>query len=202
MRNIISIITMCLVITSCAKFDKSYSELRKLKIIGNIENQAEIKNISDIIISVIIDQNFIRITKYVNDKKGLLITMYPVIALKYDPVFTKQQISKFKNTKEEYKWGLEEGSGEMFLGTPNKFFSTFMDIELNRISRVGMNTMLTTPGYKENQWDVFSNSIVIEYYVNPSSEFSGMDWLSVRLIFEKIDNKYYLVGLTSHHLEI
>src|SRR5574344_1361275 len=115
MKNIPLMIIVCISITCCSK-------VNKIEIIGNIENQSEIKKISDNIISALIDKDFKTISSYISDNKGLLITMYPVIALEYVPVFAKQEVVKFNNTKEEYKWGLEEGSGEMFVGTPEKFF--------------------------------------------------------------------------------
>ena len=48
----------------------------------------------------------------------------------------------------------------------------------------------------ENQFEVYDNPIIVEYYFpgfNP--EYEGMDWKSLRLVFEQYEDNWYLVGI-------
>ena len=48
----------------------------------------------------------------------------------------------------------------------------------------------------ENQFEIYDNPIVVEYYFpgfNP--EYEGMDWKSLRLVFEKYEDSWKLVGI-------
>ena len=48
----------------------------------------------------------------------------------------------------------------------------------------------------ENQFEIYDNAIVVEYYFpgfNP--DYAGMDWESLRLVFEQYENDWKLVGI-------
>lgn len=202
MRRTIYIFLTLFIFLGCAYTNSVYAELTNIGKIGKIENQDKVLGIANKIISAIIDKDFITLSKYVDKEEGLIISLFPVIAVNNVTVFSTREVEDFSNTKKEYKWGIEEGSGETFISTPQKFFQLFMDVPLSRISKVGLNKMITDPGYTENQWVIFPDSIVIEYYIDPSPDYSGMDWLSVRLILKSRGDSYSLVGLTSFHQEM
>ncbi|MGB4440375.1 MAG: hypothetical protein WBJ13_14380, partial [Sedimentibacter sp.] len=56
--------------------------------------------------------------------------------------------------------------------------------------------VLSSGNMAENQYEVYENAIVVEYYFpgfNP--DFGGADWKSLRLVFEEYEGAWKLVGI-------
>jgi len=48
----------------------------------------------------------------------------------------------------------------------------------------------------ENQFEVYENPIIVEYYFPGfKAKFGGMDWKSLRLVFEKYKDNWKLRGI-------
>lgn len=61
---------------------------------------------------------------------------------------------------------------------------------------IGYNTILTTGNMLENQFEVYENPIIVEYHFpgfNP--EYEGLDWESLRLVYEEYEEQWFLVGI-------
>ena len=55
----------------------------------------------------------------------------------------------------------------------------------------------------ENQFEVYESPIIVEYYFSGfNPEYEGMDWRSLRLVFEEIRGHWKLVGLINNQWTI
>ena len=64
---------------------------------------------------------------------------------------------------------------------------------------MGYNEVLSYGNMLENQFKVYHNPIVVEYYfpgMNP--DYGGLDWRSLRLVFEQFEGQWYLVGIINN----
>lgn len=55
--------------------------------------------------------------------------------------------------------------------------------------------MLDAVTHKNNIEHAYPNAVFVEYYVPGTKDLSGVDWSSVGLVFEKDNDRWYLVGL-------
>lgn len=61
---------------------------------------------------------------------------------------------------------------------------------------MGYNHVFSSGNIIDNSHDFYPNSIIVEYYLpgtDPNN--GGMDWQSLRLVFQSIENQWYLVGI-------
>jgi hypothetical protein len=56
--------------------------------------------------------------------------------------------------------------------------------------------VLTSGNMIENQFEVYKDSIIVEYHIPEiDPQFEGLDWQSLRLVFEEYDGSWKLVGI-------
>ena len=63
-----------------------------------------------------------------------------------------------------------------------------------RREQIGYNQVLSTGNMLENQFEVYDNPIIVEYFPG-LSRLTGMDWQSLRLVFEEYENEWRLTGI-------
>ncbi|NLY43984.1 MAG: hypothetical protein GX066_08465 [Clostridiaceae bacterium] len=156
-----------------------------------------IKETADKAIDAISRKDAKTISDLVHPVKGVRFTPYTYVSLEKDVVFKKGEIINFFEDKEAYLWGHYDGSGEEIYLTPSEYYERFVYSEdFKNAEKIGYNEVLSSGNMLENQFEVYDNPIVVEYYFSGfNPEYEGMDWKSLRLVFEKYEGNWYLVGI-------
>lgn len=81
--------------------------------------------------------------------------------------------------------------------TPKEYYTKFIYSEdFVEAEQLGYNEILSFGNMLENQFEVYENAIVVEYYFSGfNPEYEGMDWKSLRLVFEEYEGTWLLVGI-------
>lgn len=157
----------------------------------------EIKEIAQKVIYAISIKDGKAISEYVHPEKGVRFTPYTHVSLEEDVVFSKEEMKTFFENQNLYLWGYYDGSGEEIKLTPKDYYEKFIYSEdFINAPEIGYNEVLSFGNMLENQFEVYDDPMVVEYYFpgfNP--EYEGMDWKSLRLVFEKYEGSYRLVGI-------
>ncbi|NLT95156.1 MAG: hypothetical protein GXW85_06410 [Clostridia bacterium] len=215
MKNKLTIIALCfflvLTFTACSQIQ---SNEEKGELIDEEKNIVEyeftedgiikpeiaeeiIKDTAEKVIRALHDKNMKSLADFVHPAKGLRFTPYTHVSLENDLVFTKDEIENFLKDDKEYLWGFYDGTGFEIKLTPAGYYEEFIYSEdFVNAEEIGYNTVLSTGNMQENQFEAYENPIVVEYYFpgfNP--EYQGMDWKSLRLVFEEHEKKWFLVGI-------
>jgi len=137
------------------------------------------------------------IAKYVHPKKGVRFTPYTNVSLEDDLVFSKEEMKTFFENNNIYKWGYYDGSGEEINLTPSEYYDIFVySKDFINAPEIGYNEVLSMGNMLENQFDVYDNPIIVEYYFSGfNPEYEGLDWQSLRLVFEQYEGNWNLVGI-------
>ena len=172
-------------------------ELNEEGIIEPNNAQKVIEQISSKLIDAISDKDMETISKFVHPTKGLRFTPYTSVSLKDDIVFNKVEVEEFFNNKNVYLWGYYDGIGDEILLTPGEYYEEFIYTkDFKNIEDVGYNEVLSGGNAVENQFEVYENPIIVEYYFpGLFPEDGAMDWESLRLVFEQYGNEWKLVGI-------
>lgn len=163
------------------------------------ENEAKkiIEQKTKKVINAIAKSAMEELSGYIHPQKGVRFTPYTNISIDNDLVFTKKQISNFMQDNKKYLWGYYDGSGFEIKLTPKEYWQEFVyDKDFKSANKISYNKIIGRSLMKENQFKVYPDSIIVEYYkegTNP--EFEGLDWASLRIVFEKLDGKWYVVGI-------
>jgi len=114
-----------------------------------------------------------------------------------DLVFTPEEVKTFGEDDTKYTWGRYDGTGFPIELTPREYFDEFVyTADFVNAERVSYNETLGVGNTLENQFEIYPDAIVVEYYFSGfDPQYGGMDWQSLRLAFEELDGTWYLVGV-------
>lgn len=156
-----------------------------------------IKKSAEQVIEAIGKKDAEKVAEYVHPIKGVRFTPYTHVSLEQDLVFSKEEMRNFFRDQSSYLWGYYDGKGNEIFLTPADYYEEFIYSEdFVNAEEIGYNEVLSSGNMLENQFEVYSNSIVVEYYFPGfNSDYAGMDWRSLRLVFEKYQNSWTLTGV-------
>lgn len=156
-----------------------------------------IQETSDKVIQAISIKNFEVISKYAHPVKGVRFTPYTNVSIERDIVFNGEKLINFFEEQKIYVWGYYDGIGDEIKLTPSEYYERFIySKDFVNAEEVGYNEVLSSGNMFENQFEVYENPIIVEYYFSIFDEdYIEMDWRSLRLVFEEHENNWNLVGI-------
>ena len=132
--------------------------------------KAVIEERSDKVIRLIRDKDFRTLAGFVHPEKGVRFTPYTYVMVDTDVVLNRDKIADFFEDDTEYLWGYFDGTGDEILMTPRQYYQRFIYTrDFASAPEVGYNEVLSYGNMLENQFKVYHNPIVVEYY------FPGMN---------------------------
>ncbi len=133
------------------------------------------------------------LTDFVHPEKGLRFTPYTTVNKERDVVFDIEELKNF-NAEKEILWGYYDGKGDEINLTPVEYYEEFVYTkDFLNADQIGYNEVLSSGNMIENQFEVYDNPIIVEYYI-PGEEFYNA-WESLRLVFEEHEGNWMLVGI-------
>lgn len=159
--------------------------------------EQSIRNKSNEVMLALKDRDMSRLAGLIHPDKGVRFSPYAYVDREKDQKFTSEQIKDIYNTEKKYLWGSYDGSGDPIELTFKEYFDKFVynkdfalapEIGYNRIIKQG-NTII-------NINEAYPGSIFMEYHFPGfDPQYEGIDWMSLRLVFENKDGVWYLVGI-------
>ena len=167
---------------------------------GIIKSEYAVKIIeetADKLINAISAKDSESISGFVHPVKGVRFTPYTNVSVENDVIFNQEESKNFFNDNKIYLWGYYDGKGDEISLTPSEYYNEFIYTDdFKNAEDIGYNEVLSGGNMAENQYEVYENAIVVEYYFpgfNP--DFGGADWKSLRLVFEEYEGAWKLVGI-------
>ena len=172
-------------------------ELTEDGIIKAEDAEEIIKDRANMLIHAIEAKDFEKVAEFVHPMKGLRFTPYTYVSEEDDLVFSQEETKNYQDNPETYLWGKYDGTGHPILLTTDQYYEEFIYSEkFTEAKEVGYNELLSSGNMIENQFDVYERPIVVEYYFPGfNTEYAGIDWKSLRLVFEEYENEWRLVGI-------
>lgn len=135
--------------------------------------------------------------KTVHPIKGVRFSPYAYVNESADLVFTADKVKGISSDTTEYLWGSYDGSGEPIKLAFTKYYEKFVyDADFINAKEVSYNKTLGKGNSTNNSFQVYKNSIIVEYHFPGfDPQYSGIDWKSLRVVFEKTNDTWYVVGI-------
>ncbi|AIQ16355.1 hypothetical protein H70357_06410 [Paenibacillus sp. FSL H7-0357] len=136
---------------------------------------------------------------WVHPDKGVRFSPYAYVDPKKDLVFTRDKLEGVMKDNTKYEWREFAGSGELIELTFAEYFKQFVyDADFAGDAEIALNKGLGQGTTVNNINEVYPKEThdFVEYHIDgidPSVE--GMDWRSLRLVFEKMGEDRALVGI-------
>lgn len=114
-----------------------------------------------------------------------------------DLVFTQAQVSALWDDPSVYTWGAYDGSGLPIELNFQAYYAEFLyRVDYAAAPQMSLNQRIGMGNSMDNAAEFYPNSMIVEYHFPGfDPQYSGMDWRSLRLVFESIDGRWYLTGL-------
>ena len=101
------------------------------------------------------------------------------------------------NNNEIYTWGYYDGIGDTINLKFIDYYNRFVyDVDFANPHMIGNNYLIGKGNSLINIEDAYSNAEYVEFHFTGfESQYEGIDWKSLRLVFEEDNDKYYLIGI-------
>lgn len=143
------------------------------------------------------DNDMNTLSTFVHPTNGVRFTPYEHIDLQNDKVFTAAQVAGLGNDSQIYTWGSYDGSGDPIDLNFSDYYNLYIyDEDFINPHMIGNNVAIGTGNMINNISTEYPNGQFIEFHFTGfDPQYEGMDWSSLRLVFEDVNGTPYLVGI-------
>lgn len=136
------------------------------------------------------------LAQLVHPQWGLRFSPYSYV-LEDHQVFTASQLAGLMQDATVYQWGNYDGSGEPILLPFSEYFDRFVyRMDFANAPQSSYNQRLGYGNTIDNSREFYPGAVVVEYYFpGQDPQYGGMDWHSLRLVFQSEGERWYLVGV-------
>lgn len=143
--------------------------------------------------------NMDTLSDWVSRDKGVRFSPYAYVDTKTDLVFTHEEIKDLMKDPTKRVWREFAGSGDLIQLTFAEYFKQFVyDADFMNKAEIALNKGLGQGTTINNLNEVYpaDRYDFVEYHISGlDPAYEGMDWRSLRLVFEKIGQDHALVGI-------
>lgn len=164
------------------------------KQIGNPD--PEIYSKSNQIVLALKNKDFSTLSRFVHPQKCLRFSPYPTIKPEHQ-VFCPSEIKNLPSNNTQYLWGQYDGSGKPIELSFSQYYEQFIyDVNFAHAEMIGFNHSIGTGNAINNIQKVFPQASFVEYHFPGfDPQYDGMDWKSLRLVFEQHNQEWLLVAV-------
>lgn len=201
-RITILLILMTMLFSSCGQVqikapDTQLTEKPNIENKDHGQNDNDINDEARVAINALKDKDMEEISELVHPKKGVRFSPYGYVDVENDLVFTASDVKGLFSDSTIYVWGSYDGIGNPIELTFEDYYKKFIyDVDFANAEQIGYNEILGRGNTLENSAEVYTDSIVVEYHFSGfEPQYEGMDWRSLRIVFEKDKGTWYIVGI-------
>lgn len=149
------------------------------------------------VIQLLKDQDMAALVPYIHPVKGVRFSPYGYVDTASHLVFTAAQAGNLMSDPTVYTWGSYDGSGDPIqLNFPGYYAKFVYDQDFENPHMIGNNTLIGTGNSLSNIATVYPGTTFIEYHFTGfDPQYTGMDWRSLRLVFENVGGNWLLVAI-------
>ncbi len=142
-------------------------------------------------------QDMATLSNHVHPTLGVRFSPYAYVDTTLDVIFTATQISTTMTAATIHNWGAYDGSGDPISMTFANYFNEFVyDEDYANPQLIGNNTVIGNGNTPNNIATAYPTAGFVDFHFNGfDPQFDGMDWSSLRLVFEQVSGTWYLVGV-------
>ncbi len=166
-------------------------------LLSGCAQQPSLAERADEVVTLLAARQFDRLAGYVHPEKGVRFSPSAFIDLQSDRVLSADQLAAVAKDKARYHWGLAEGSGAPIeLSFADYVQHHVYDADFAQAEKVAVDKTLGQGTSVNNLAEVYPGSRFVEYHFPGfDPQFEGLDWKSLRLVFEEQQGTWFLVGI-------
>lgn len=175
-------------------------EIEELRSQLNDSNQASADNLLSKVVEIvnsIKDKDFQKLSSFIHPDKGLRFSPYDYIDTETSKVFTVEEVKELGNNDQVYVWGNYDGTGDPIELNFNDYYERFIyDADFANPQIIGNDVAVSYGNAIDNTKEIYPDSHFIElHFKGLDPKYEGMDWRSLKLVFEQEGGNWYLVAI-------
>lgn len=142
-------------------------------------------------------QDWATLAAYVHPELGVAFTPYSTVEPETDLNFTADQIKNLAQDQNVYTWGFADGRGDPIQMTVSQYFTRYVyDRDYTQATEIGIDRIITGGNALENLTEAYPGCRFVDFCF-PSADpvNDGLDWSSLKLVFQPQGEHWYLVGV-------
>lgn len=160
------------------------------------ETEKEIRRLGTEILAAFRNRDMQKLSVYIHPDKGVRFSPYTYVETEKDVVISREEIKTLFDSDKAIVWGFYDGSGDPIELTFAEYIDRFVyDQDFLETGEAIYDQKTDRGNTINNVFEVYEDCHVLEYYFEGTPEYDGMDWRSLKLVFEEKDGNWYLVGV-------
>ena len=154
-----------------------------------------LKNINAEITSYLKSKDYTRFSQYIHPHKGIRFSMYAYVQPEKDKHFSREDFNRYISMPMKFTWGEKDGTGDLLVVSLQNYLQQLVFKRDFTQAQFYLNEFKGKGNSLNNLTKIYPNADFTENYIPGSEKYSGMDWNSLRFVFEEFQGKYYLIAL-------
>lgn len=166
-----------------------------LTVTADLTMVATVEEAADVVITALAEEALETVSAFVHPTMAVRFTPYAYV-MEEDLVFTAEELPGLLESDVVYTWGSYDGTGDPIELTFRDYYDKFIySADFLNPDEIGVNVRIGQGNSLDNIAEFYENSTYVEYYLNGTEEYAGMDWQSLRLVFTLEDGRWFLIGI-------
>ena len=134
---------------------------------------------------------------FVHPEKGVTFTPYSTVDFDSDLTFTQEQVMELSGNSTVYTWGTFDGRGDPIQMTAAEYFPRYVsNADYTKAPQIGIDHIMMRGNALENIDEAYPEGRFVDFCFPQQEQVNeGMDWCSLKLVFERRDASWLLVGI-------
>lgn len=144
------------------------------------------------------------LSEWVHVSEGVRFSPYGYVNTTSDLVFNAQTIETLWLEPQIFNWGAFDGTGDPILFNFQDYYNRFIyDEDYLNPHMIGIDNVLSFGNTLINFDVVYPDASFVEFHFTGfDPQYMGMDWRSLFLIFEEVNNEWFLIGIVHNEWTI
>ena len=177
-------------------FGLNYSYDKQLRELEITTDSGELTSLAFSVLKDIKEKNYEDIAEISHPEFGIIFSPYATINYAKSKCFMPNDTKRFDNDTNSYVWGVFDGSGDPIEMTVAEYFDRFVyNKDFLRAPQIGVDYIVKSGNALENISDVFPGARFVDFHFPGDEKTDGLNWSSLRLVFEEYEGALRLTAL-------
>ncbi len=200
MKRIICLTFLTLLFYSCGDSKKNVVTQDRVSLQESATlplSEDVIKDAGNKALSALKNEDYKALSKFFSEKNGVLFSPYGHIEPAHAKVLKAKDFLESIQKNWILTWGNYDGTGDPIQLTVKEYLSKFVyNADYLNAERIAINETIGQGNSLNNLQEIFPSAEFIEYHFNGfDTKYQGMDWRSLRLVFENEHGKLRLIAI-------
>lgn len=162
----------------------------------NTVSNLSLLNASYYVLHALKHQDYEALAQVIHPQRGVTCTPLSTVSPGSDRVLTPEQIRGLAGDPSVYTWGTSDERGAPVSMTMAQYFAQYVyDTDYTQAPLIGLDQVVISGNALENLNEIYPECRFVDFAVPGQEQANqGMDWHSLKLVFEETDAGWLLVA--------